>query len=152
MLSIWWDMEGVVYYELLKANGTVTAERYRQQLKCLHDNLIQKQPSIASNRRKVILLPDNARPRVARAVKQTLTEFKWEILPHPAYSPDLAPSDYHFFRSMQHGLEDTHFRNYEEADTWVAGWISSKDKSFFRLYLYAKNPSVCLPEHTGTSA
>lgn len=25
---------------------------------------------------------------------------KWEALPHPLYSPDIAPSDYHLFQSM----------------------------------------------------
>jgi len=39
---------------------------------------------------------------------------KWEVLPHPPYSPDVAPSDYHLFRSMAHGLADQHFRSYEE--------------------------------------
>ena len=81
---------------------------HQQQLECLNDNLMQKRPSIASNRRKVILLHDNARPHVAIAVKQILIDLEWEVLPHPAYSPDLAPSDYHLFRSMQHALEDTH--------------------------------------------
>ncbi|EFN80828.1 hypothetical protein EAI_11855, partial [Harpegnathos saltator] len=33
---------------------------------------------------------------------------------HPAYSPDLAPSDYYLFRSMQHALMDTYFSSYEE--------------------------------------
>lgn len=64
-------MEGVVYYELLKPNETITTERYQQQLERLNDNLMQKRPSIASNRRKVILLHDNARPHVTIAVKQT---------------------------------------------------------------------------------
>ena len=28
MLCIWWDQVGVIYYELLKPNETITAERY----------------------------------------------------------------------------------------------------------------------------
>ena len=31
---------------------------------------------------------------------------KWEVLLHPPYSPDIAPSDYYLFRSMAHGLDD----------------------------------------------
>jgi histone-lysine N-methyltransferase SETMAR len=27
--------------------------------------------------------------------KSAIQELDWEILPHPPYSPDLAPSDYH---------------------------------------------------------
>ena len=86
------------------------------QLNHLNDNLMHKRPSVASNRRKVILFDDNARPHVAIAVKQMLMELEWEVLLHPAYSPDLTPSDYHLFRSMQHALEDTHFNNYAEVE------------------------------------
>ena len=32
MLCIWWDQVGVIYYELLKPNETITGERYRTQL------------------------------------------------------------------------------------------------------------------------
>lgn len=129
LLCIWWDQQGVVYYELLKPNETVTADVYRRQLNKLNDVLLQKRPAIASNRRKVILLRDNARPHVARVVKDTLLQLEWEVLPHPAYSPDIAPSDYHLFRSMQHGLAgSTRFRNAEE----VRKWIAAKPTSFFR--------------------
>ncbi|GFU61703.1 mariner Mos1 transposase [Trichonephila clavipes] len=48
----------------------------------------------------------------------------------PPYSPDLAPSDYHLFRSMAHGLADQHFRSYEEVKNWIDSWITSKDESF----------------------
>ncbi|EGI63459.1 Mariner Mos1 transposase [Acromyrmex echinatior] len=92
---------------------------------------MQKRLSIASNRRKVILFHDNARPHVAIIVKQILMDLEWEVLPHPANSPGLAPSDYHLFRSMQYALEDTHFHNYSEVENWVAEWIDSKtDHSF----------------------
>lgn len=132
LLCIWWDQEGVLYYELLRPNKTVTADRYQQQLSRLSDELTQKRPSVANNRRKVILLHDNARPHVAKSMKQTLLELEWEVLPLTAYSPDLAPSDYHLFRSMQHALTDTHFSNYKEVQKWVDGWIVSKDIAFYR--------------------
>lgn len=32
LLCIWWDQEGLVYYELLQPNQIITAERYKQQL------------------------------------------------------------------------------------------------------------------------
>jgi hypothetical protein len=32
--------------------------------------------------------------------KVTIQKHDWEILPHLPYSPDLAPSDYHLFRSL----------------------------------------------------
>ncbi|UYV70361.1 hypothetical protein LAZ67_7002670 [Cordylochernes scorpioides] len=41
---------------------------------------------------------DNARPHVAKIVKETLEALQWDVLPHPPYSPDIAPSDYHIFR------------------------------------------------------
>jgi len=63
---------------------------------------------------KVILQHDNAQPHVAKMVKTYLETLKWEVLPHPLYSPDVAPSDYHLFHSMVHGLADQHFRSYEE--------------------------------------
>ncbi|KOC63918.1 Histone-lysine N-methyltransferase SETMAR, partial [Habropoda laboriosa] len=45
---------------------------------------------------------DNARPRVAQNVQKKLRKFDWEILSHPAYSPDIAPSDCHLFPALQH--------------------------------------------------
>ncbi|KAG5322732.1 MOS1T transposase, partial [Pseudoatta argentina] len=81
---------------------------------------------------KVILLHDNARPHVAKPVKTYLETLKWEVLPHPPYSPDIAPSNFHLFRSMAHGLADRRFHSYEEAQKWIDSWIASKDMSFFR--------------------
>ncbi|KAG5320381.1 MOS1T transposase, partial [Pseudoatta argentina] len=34
---------------------------------------------------------------VAKPVKTYLETLKWEVLPHPPYSPDIAPSDFHLF-------------------------------------------------------
>ncbi|UYV83676.1 SETMAR [Cordylochernes scorpioides] len=132
MLCIWWDQLGVIYYELLQPNETITGERYQQQLMQLSRALKIKHPLYAKRHDKVIYQHDNARPHVAKVVKETLEALQWDVLPHPAYSPDIAPSDYHMFRSMTHGLAEQHFTSYEEAKNWVNVWIASKDEEFFR--------------------
>jgi len=63
----------------------------------------------------VILLHDNAPPHTAKLVKETIEAFGWEILSHAAYSPDLAPSDYHLFASMGHTLAQQRLTSYENS-------------------------------------
>lgn len=131
MLCIWWDMLGVIYYELLKPGETVTGDRYRQQLIRLKRALTEKRPQYANRHESVILQHDNARPHVAIVVKNYLEGQNWEILPHPPYSPDIAPSDYHLFRSMQNALSRQKFRSDGEAKKWVDDFIAQKEQEFF---------------------
>ena len=72
----------------------------------------------------MIFQHDNARPHVAKVVKETLEALNWDVLPHPPYSPD--------FQLMAHGLAEQHFTSYEEAKNWVDSWIASKDEEFFK--------------------
>jgi len=87
---------------------------------------------------KVILQHDNAWPHVAQSVKTYLETLKWEVLPHTLYSPDIAPSDYHLFRSMAYGLAKQHFYSFEDAKKWIDSWIASKDMLFFRCGIQMK--------------
>lgn len=131
MLCVWWDQKGVVYYELLKPGETVNTDRYRQQMINLSHALIEKRPEWAHRHAKVILQHDNAPAHSARLSKETISSLGWEFLPHPPYSPDLAPSDYHLFSSMGHSLAEQHFNNFEDVRKWLDEWISNKDEAFF---------------------
>jgi len=91
---LWWDQKGVVYYELLKPGDSITGDRYRLQLIRLSRALREKRPEYEQRHDKVILLHDNARPHVTKVVKKYLKTLKWDVLPHPLYSPDIIPSDY----------------------------------------------------------
>ena len=99
-------MKGVLHYELLKPGQTITADRHRQQLLRLSEEIEQKRPFTGKGKLPVKLLHDNARPHVGNPVKDTLMALGWEVLPHPAYSPGNAPTDFHLFRKMQNELSD----------------------------------------------
>ena len=132
LLSVWWDQRGVLLYELLPPGQTITSDLYSNQLRRLHEALLEKRPQYRSKRLKVIFQHDNARPHTGKTTVRTLLELGWEVLPHPAYSPDIAPSDYHLFRSMQHGLKGQSFRNEAEVLDWVDGFFASKPSSFYQ--------------------
>jgi [histone H3]-lysine36 N-dimethyltransferase SETMAR len=111
MLSVWWSVYGVVYWELLPVGSTITGDIYARQLQKLKA-AVDRMPALRS---QVYFLHDNARPHIARPVKFKLARFNWTVLPHPPYSPDLAPSDYWLFGDMQRYLEGRDFNN----DNWV---------------------------------
>ena len=48
-----------------------------------------------------VLLHDSFQLRVAQPVLQKLDELGHEVLPQPPYSPDLLPTDYHFFKRLE---------------------------------------------------
>jgi [histone H3]-lysine36 N-dimethyltransferase SETMAR len=131
MLCIWWDQKGVLYYELLKPNETINGERYRQQLIKLNAAIKQKRPEWEARHESLIFHDDNARPHRAQGPKNYVENVGWEKLPHPPYSPDLAPSDYHLFRSMQNALTGIRFTSSQGIKNWLDSFLASKDEQFF---------------------
>ena len=69
----------------------------------LDKEMKEKQPELAT-RKGVIFHQDKARPHTSLVIPKKLLELGWEVMPHRPYSPDLAPSDFHLFRSLQNHL------------------------------------------------
>ncbi|XGW27284.1 hypothetical protein V3C99_007694 [Haemonchus contortus] len=120
----------MLYYEFLEGGTTVTVTTYSNQLQKVADASPHKNPK----RLETYFLHDNARPHVATMTRQKIQQLGWEVLPHPPYSPDLAPSDYHLFRALKRHLRDKNFDNQEQhkmevgnffstqsADSWISG-------------------------------
>jgi len=92
MGTVFWDKEGCILIEFLEPGKTINAAHYVQTLLKLYRALRDKRP-----RRKVILQHSNTRPHTALLTLEKIENMRWEVLPHPPYSPGLAPSDYHHF-------------------------------------------------------
>jgi hypothetical protein len=93
-------------------------------------------PAIRSKRRGrlttvVILQHDNARLNTARAAVATITDLHFDTLPHPPYSPDLAPSDYHMFGPLKEAIGGKKFRSDEEVHQSVHEWLRTRPQEFF---------------------
>ncbi|GFS48091.1 histone-lysine N-methyltransferase SETMAR [Trichonephila clavipes] len=92
------------FSNLLPDNTTINSEVYCHQLDKLNDALQQKRSEVI-NRKGVVFHQDNARPHTSLVTRQKLLQLEWDTMPHPPYSPDLAPSDYYLFRSLQNFLD-----------------------------------------------
>jgi len=53
----------------------------------------------------------------------SIHKVKWNILPHPPYSPDLASSGYNLFGSIKDDLVRKRFWNNEEMILDVEEWL-----------------------------
>ncbi|GFR96786.1 transposase [Elysia marginata] len=67
----------------------------------------EQRPKFSTSR--TLLLHDNAGPHKARATTQSPWELGIQVLPHPAYSPDLAPFDFWLFLILKDRLAGRKF-------------------------------------------
>ncbi|GFT24873.1 histone-lysine N-methyltransferase SETMAR [Trichonephila clavipes] len=86
--------------KLLPDNTTINSKVYCHQLDKLNDAFQQKRSELIK-RKGTVFQQDNARPHTSLVTRQKLLQLEWDTMPHPPYSPDLAPSDYYLFRSLQ---------------------------------------------------
>ena len=62
---------------------------------------------------------------------QKLLSLGWEVVLHPPYSPDLAPSDYHLFRSLQNSSNAKTFNNDEAVKSHLVQFFADTDWEFY---------------------
>ena len=50
MLSVWWNIKGIVYFELLPRNQTINSNVYSRQLMKLDKVMKEKRPELATRK------------------------------------------------------------------------------------------------------
>ncbi|UYV80840.1 hypothetical protein LAZ67_19001936 [Cordylochernes scorpioides] len=106
------------------------------------DILVNKlKPGIRNKRRGklskgVIFLHDNARPHTSCKTLSTIIKLGFEVLEHPAYSPDLAPSDYFLFGLLKKELKGKRFDSDEDVQKVVQDFFHTLPKSAYKEGIY----------------
>ena len=88
----------------------------------------KKQPQM--KKKKVLFPQDNVPCPKSIAIMAKLHELHLELLLHPPYSPDLAPSDYWLFTDLKRMLQGKRFGFNEEVISETVAYFEVKDKSF----------------------
>ena len=103
----------MVHYEFVPTGQTVNQVYYLEVLKRLREKVRPKRPEIfASN--SWILHHDNAPAHTTLSVREFLATKQITVLEHPAYSPDLAPSDFFLFPKIKEILKGRHFDDIDD--------------------------------------
>ena len=79
----------------------------------------------------MLLNHDNAPAHTSHVAMATIHDCGFELLSHPPYSPDLAPSDFHLFRHLKESLRGRAFKEDEDVTVAVNEWIEERDQNFF---------------------
>jgi histone-lysine N-methyltransferase SETMAR len=108
MAKFFWVSEGLLLIDYLPRGVTVTGEYYSNLLRRLRDAIKEKRRGKLG--KGVLLLRDNARPHTCSLSMATAAELNFELVPHSAYSPDMAPSDYHLFKNLKKHLRERNFK------------------------------------------
>ena len=83
-------------------------------------------------KKKVLFHQGNAPCHKSLATMAKLNELSFELLPHPPYSLDMAPSDYYLFVDLKKMLRGKRFYSNEEVITETNAYFEAKDKSFYK--------------------
>ncbi len=128
-LTAFWDNEGILLEKYAPKGITVTRELYFDILMRLREAIKKKCPRKLS--RNVFLIHDNVTPHMAGLITSLLADFWWDVFQHPAYSPDLALSDYHLFPALHRWLGGRRFNDDDAVNAAVHEYFAKLDRNFF---------------------
>ena len=81
--------------------------------------------------RGVYLVHDNAQLHSVHVTTVLLEKFKCDIMDHPPYSPDFAPSDFHLFLHLKKHPTGKKFDNDDEVQEEVMTWFEGQAADFY---------------------
>ena len=131
MVTVWWSAGGLIQYRFLNPKETITYEKYAQQidekyqkLQCLQQAWVKKKCSILLHSTQLL---------TAQPVLQKLNELGYKVLPHPPHSPDILPSNYHFFKHIDNFLQEKRFLKQQDAGNVFQEFLAFQDMDFYAI-------------------
>ena len=126
MMIFAYDHQGIIMTDRVPCGRSVTGPYYCEFIQKLNRKMHKNRPQLLEA--GPLVLHDNARPHVASVVTRKLSEFGWEVLPHPPYSPDMSPPDFDLFPKLKKPMRGHRFSSLEELSAAVTRAIREMNK------------------------
>jgi len=123
--------EGTVYKEFVPTGQTVNSGFYCKVLRRLCEKVRRHRPQLWREQ-TWLLHHDNAPSHTAVLTHQFLAKNKTAVIPHPPYSPDLAPCDFFLFPKMKLKLKGRRFDTSEEIQAETQKVLDTLAEKYFQ--------------------
>lgn len=130
MASVFWDAKGIVLVDYLEHGATITGQYYAELMPKLRAAIKSKRRGMLA--RGVLLHQDNAPAHKSHVAMAAIHAAGFEVVDHPPYSPDLAPSDFHLFPKLKQHLRGQVFPDDNAVMDAVTAWFHEQEESFFQ--------------------
>ncbi len=119
----------MIYIDYLEQGETVTGAYYAELLSQFAAELKKKRLHL--EKKKVLFHHDNAPAHASAVAMAKFVELGYELLPHPPYTPDLAPCDFFLFPNLKKSLAGQKFESNEEVIVPTEAYFSDFEKTYF---------------------
>ena len=139
LLPVFFYASGVVHHEYLPEGFTVNQTYYIEVLKRLRDAIQRKRPELWRSG-DWFFHHDNAPAHSALRIYEFLAKHSITVLPHPPYSPDLAPCDFFLFPMPKRPLKGRRFETIPEIKANATNELKGIKRSVPRLLPQVETP------------
>ena len=132
MIIVFFDSRGIVHKEFVPPGQTVNHAFYKDVLERLRKRVQRYRRDIADD---WVLQHENASAHTAISIREFLAKKNIPVLPHPPYSPDIAPCDFYLFPKLKSKLKGYHFGTMENIQIIVTDELNTLTENDFQ-YCY----------------
>jgi histone-lysine N-methyltransferase SETMAR len=125
-----WDAEGILFIDDLEKDKTISGKYNSNLLTRLDKKICEKRPGL--QKKNIIFLQDNAPAHKRVLAMRKLRDLHYELLEHPPYSPDLAPSDFYPSPKLNPFLARQRFSSNEVATAALERYFADHTKNQYR--------------------
>ena len=129
MAAIFLDSQGMIMIDYLEQGRAINGAYYVGGLRRLRQEIARKRRGKLT--RGVLIVQDNAPAHTSQVAISAVTKCGFQILSHPPYSPDMAPSDFYFFPKLKTHLRGTQYGMNEGVIEAVNEYLGDQEKTFY---------------------
>ena len=129
MATVFWDSSGIIFIDYLEKGKTITGEYYATLLNQLNDAIKEKRPHL--QKKKVLFHQVNGPAQTSTIAMAKIYELRYELMPHPPYSSNLASSDFFLFPNLKKWFGGKGLTSNKEVIDETNAYFEELDKSYY---------------------